>query len=91
MLDLIKNKYRIINVDETWLNESNLIRKSWAPKRGPSVGNTHTIQPRLSMISALDSEGRIWFALTHATTDSDVIILFLRKLILALDNETPGW
>ena len=43
------------------------------------------------MITAIDSEGRVWFALTHATTDSDVTILFLRHLMRILDHETPGW
>ena len=43
------------------------------------------------MITALDNEGHVWFALTHATTDSDMVILFLRNLMKALDNETPNW
>ena len=43
------------------------------------------------MITALDTDGRVWFALTHATTDSNITILFLRYLMQALDCEIPGW
>ena len=40
---------------------------------------------------ALDTEGRIWCALTQANTDADVMTTFLRYLSRQLDRETPGW
>ena len=40
---------------------------------------------------ALDTEGRIWCALTQANTDADVMTTFLRYLVRQLDRETPGW
>lgn len=43
------------------------------------------------MIAALDTDGRVWFSLAHATTDSDVIMLFWRRLTYQLDIEGPGW
>ena len=43
------------------------------------------------MIAALDTDGKIWCALTQANTDSDVLLLFLRSLARQLDLETPGW
>ena len=43
------------------------------------------------MILALDSQGEVWFSLSHSTTDSDVIALFLVQLIKQLDEESPGW
>ena len=49
------------------------------------------VNPRISLIAALDTEGKIWFALTQANTDSDVIITFLQYLIKRLDLDTPGW
>ena len=49
------------------------------------------VQPRISLIAALDTEGKIWFSLTQANTDSDVMCLFLRKLMAQLDRERPGW
>ena len=43
------------------------------------------------MIAALDTEGRVWCALTQANTDTDVMTTFLRYLMRQLDHETPGW
>ena len=49
------------------------------------------IMPRLSMIAALDTHGNVWFTLTHASTDSDIIALFFKHLVASLDSETPDW
>ena len=43
------------------------------------------------MIAALDTEGEVWFSLAHATTNSDMIALFLQQLIEVLEKEQPGW
>jgi len=47
--------------------------------------------PRLTLIAALDTEGRLYFALTHANTDSDVLLVFMKHLMRQLDGEDPGW
>ena len=47
--------------------------------------------PRLSLIAALDTEGRVYFSLTQANTDQNVMLVFLRHLILTLDEERPNW
>ena len=43
------------------------------------------------MVTALDTDGRVYFSLSHANTDQDTYMLFLRHLIAQLDHETPGW
>ena len=47
--------------------------------------------PRLSLIAALDNDGRVYFTLTHANTDSDVMLVFMRHLVMQLDREDPDW
>ena len=47
--------------------------------------------PRISLIAALDTEGRIYFSLTQCNTDADVMTMFLRVLCRQLNCETPGW
>ena len=91
MLPLLENKTRIINVDETWLNESSFIRKTWAPRNGLGNVSLNSVMPRLSMIAALDNDGHVWFSLNHANTDSNVMATFLHHLKLVLDRESPGW
>ena len=43
------------------------------------------------MLVALDTDGRIWAALTQASTDADVMTMFLQYLTRRLDADTPGW
>ena len=43
------------------------------------------------MIAALDTEGRVYFTLSHANTDQDTFMLFMKHLVSKLDRETPGW
>ena len=52
---------------------------------------TMTVSPRISVIAAIDTEGHVWFALTQCNTDSNVLLTFLKALILRLDRELPGW
>ena len=69
MLSLLKQDKRIINVDETWLNESSFLRKTWVPKNSTGSVPLKTITPSLSMIAALDTDGRVYFSLSHSNTD----------------------
>jgi len=91
MLSMLDAKTRVLNIDETWLNETNFVRKAWFKAGTPGTMSTKPITPRLSMITALDTDGRVYFSLSHATTDQDTYMLFLRHLIVKLDLESPGW
>ena len=84
-------KRRAINIDESWLNGTRFIRRAWVPSDAPGTFTDKQVQPRISVIVALDTDGRLWFALTQANTDADVMITFLRYLARQLDRETPGW
>ena len=91
MLEFMKSGHRIINVDETWLNELNFTRKTRNRKNANNSMLMKSVSPSLSMIAALDNEGRIYFSLNHSSTDQDVFMLFMRYLVRKLDEDTPGW
>ena len=91
MLPLLEGKKRIINVDESWLNSTRFLRRLWAPANSATTFTDKQVAPRISLILAMDTEGRMWFALTQANTDSDIMTTFLRSLSRQLDMETPGW
>ena len=91
LLDQIERGKRIINFDETWLNECSFIRKGWALKDESPSMTLRAVSPRLSVLGALDTEGNCWYALTHAITDTNIVKLFFRQLAAHLDVETPGW
>ena len=80
MVQQLEKGTRVINIDETWLNESSFIRKTWAPRDGRGNVRQNMVAPRLSMISAMDTDGRVWFSLSHSTTDSNVMITFMHHL-----------
>ena len=50
----------------------------WCPTDAPCTVTDRAVSQRLGLIAALDTDGRVYFSLTHSNTDSDVILLFLR-------------
>jgi len=82
---------RIINVDESWLNQTRFLRRTWVPSGAPSTFREKQVAPRISRLLAVDTEGQMWFSLTQANTDADVMTLVRRYLERQRDQETPGW
>ena len=80
MLPLLEGGRRVINVDESWLNGTRFLRRIWAPADAPATVTDKQVQPRISLIAALDTEGRLYCALTQANTDADVMATFLAYL-----------
>mgnify|MGYP004023725743 CR=1 FL=1 len=64
ILPLLRKGRRIINVDESWLNQSRFVRRMWVPADGAGTFTDKQVQPRISLLVALDTDGRIWCALT---------------------------
>ena len=90
-MPLLDSGRRIINVDETWLNETNFTRKTRCSPQATGSYRIKGISPSLSMIAALDTDDRVFFSLSHAATDQDTFMLFLQHLIVQLDKDSPGW
>ena len=91
MFEILKSQKRVINIDESWISEMSFIRKTWGEKNGRGNIQLNTVSPRLSMIAALDTDGSVWFTLSHANTDSNMMALFLYTLTTKLDIELPDW
>ena len=91
LLDQIEKGKRIINFDETWLNECSFVRRAWAPKDESPSMTLRAVSPRLSVLGALDTDGNCWYSLTHSITDSNIVMLFFYQLVRHLDIESPGW
>ena len=91
MFEQLEKGQRVINVDESWLNESSFFRKIWASKSQPATYQLRNVSPRISLIAAIDNKGNAWYALNQSNTDSSVMLLFLKSLMETLDYESPGW
>ena len=64
LLPLLESGKRIINVDESWLNQSRFVRKLWVPSDAAATYTDKQVAPRISLLVALDSDGRMWTSLT---------------------------
>ena len=91
ILKLLESGRRVINIDESWLNQTRFLRRIWAPTKSKFTITDKQVSPRLSLIAALDTDGKMWCCLTQANTDSDVMITFFLHLIKQLDREDAGW
>ena len=64
MLDMLDTDQRIINIDESWLNETNYTRMMWCPPSTPATMTSKSVAPRIALIAALDNDGKVYFSLT---------------------------
>ena len=49
------------------------------------------IHPRITLVTALDSEGKLYASLLQSNSNGDTMELFLTELIKTLDNEDANW
>ena len=64
MVEILNQGKRVINVDESWINESSYARKMWCPSYSNATTTMKAVTPRISLIVALDTSGAIYFSLT---------------------------
>ena len=69
-----------MNVDESWIAETEYSRKIWVPTDAEATVSTKPMSMKVAIIAALDTHGRVYFALTHSITNSEVIGMFFSHL-----------
>ena len=86
------NRFHVVNVDESWLPESDFRRFNWDLR-----GQQHSIPRRslgrkVNMIVAVSSRGYVWLSLTQPNTDEDVMKLYLQQLSKTFQSQFgEGW
>ena len=63
----------ILNVDETWLGMSDFRRRKWTFMDRPDSVKKKQVQPRVSMITGLDTRGSLYISLVQANSNSSVM------------------
>ena len=91
MLALLDEGKRVINIDETWLPYLDFRNMKWRQKGEANTVSSKDLAPRVNMIAALDTEGRIYVSLTQFNTDADVMLMFLSRLANLLSQEDKDW
>ena len=64
MLALLEAGKRVINVDETWLPHLDFRTKKWRRRGEANTLATKALAPKVNMIAALDTDGRLYLSLT---------------------------
>ena len=90
-LRVLQDGYRVINVDETCLNQLGFCRAKWCQKGEVNSMPVRGMNPRISMIVGLASTGEVYCALTQVNTDSDVVMQFMGRLANQLAKEDAGY
>ena len=90
-LKLVQTKRRIINIDESWVDSGDYRRRCWQRKGLSNSLPVKKVNPRITLIVALDSEGKIYASLLQANSNADTMQLFLTELIKTLDQEDKNW
>ena len=63
LCELRKGK-KIINIDETWIGELDYRKQKWRKRGCPNTVTAKEVTPRLTLIAAVDTQGKIYLAMT---------------------------
>ena len=91
LLELLEDGKRILNIDESWLSGTNFKRAKWREHGQTNSDPIKIVNPRISVIAAVDTEGDVYMSLTQVNTDVPVMKLYLSRLAMQLDQDRPGW
>ena len=91
MLSLLESGARIINIDESWLPHLDFRRKKWRRRGEPNSMATKVLSPKVNMIAAVDTDGKLYLSLTQQNTDTDVMLMFMSRLASVLSLESKNW
>ena len=91
MIELLTDGIRILNIDETWIAQTNFRRRSWQPRVGAESDVLCTVSPRITMIAALDNFGDVYISLLQYNTNQYTFAEYVQDLADNLDEDRPGW
>ena len=64
MLDILDSNRRIICIDETWINQCDFRHHKWRQKGESNSAPQKDVDPRISLIVAIDNYGEVYVTLT---------------------------
>ena len=82
---------RILNIDQTPLVDSNLSERAWMASDSKYSKPLHNIDPRITMMLAIDNFGEIYYTLMQANSNDTTMELFLFHLVKLLDQKQSTW
>ena len=70
---------------------SDFRRMKWTPRGKVNSVAKKNLQPRISLIVAMDSTGAVYLSMLQANSNSAVMELFFSHLIKLLDKKKKNW
>ena len=70
LLGLLQAGKRLINVDESWVDQTSYTRRHWRPIAGQPSLARRSVTPRISLIAAIGTDGSVFLSLTQVNTDT---------------------
>jgi hypothetical protein len=90
-IKLLGSGREIINIDESIIRSTDHRTRGWI-KLGKRILASNAVRlPQISMIAAISSKGRVFFAVNQGKTNAHTFSLFLVGLCHALDGEDRNW
>ena len=81
----------IISIDESWIGMSDFRRMKWCRIGKPNSVPKKNVTPRISMITALDSFGKLYMTLVQANSNSNMMELYFSHFIKLMDSKSKTW
>ena len=87
MLSIYSRDQLIVNLDETWLPQTDFRRACWNKRGYKNSMPDQVMGHRVNMIAAISSQGHVWLSLTQCNTDENVMQMFLSHLAQAFTKQ----
>ena len=91
MLPIYETSQRVINIDESWLNEADFRGRRWKGRGMLNTASDKVFSQRINIIAAIASDGDMWVTLTTCNTNSEVMMLFITRLACELTKQRKDW
>jgi hypothetical protein len=90
-IKLLKKKTRFISIDETWVDASDYRRRSWQMRDNPNNPSQRKVNPRVTLIVALDTDANLYCSLLQFNSNSETMCVFMKEFVARLDFEDKNW
>ena len=90
-LGLLRNEKVVLNIDESWISQMDYRRMKWRAPGSTNSVDIKQVQPRITLIVAIDTLGHMYACFTQVNTYSKIMGLYIRELVKLLDADRPGW
>ena len=91
LLEVYETGSEVLNIDQSSFSLSDSRARGWLPKNDSCNVTGEKLKHRISLIACVSSLGRICFAMTWGTVNSEVMKVFFDALFHELSQRNSDW